>query len=179
MIGPQAQLTYEVICGAFAAHGLQIIPAASYKSDLIQAIPLVPQAVDILNWVLTHHPRSNGPYIFSGTDGEKPASGWTKAQKRMRDAIYANTGEFPKPWTPHAIRRAVATDVAEATGESGDKLVEKVLGHADRGATEIYNRYRGAGFSWAGRCPLVPTWSGTAARAAVVPANIILDGGIG
>jgi integrase len=122
--------------------GLQIIPAASYKSDLIHVIPLVPQAVDILNWVLTYHPRSNGAYIFSGTEGEKPASGWTKAQKRMRDAICANTGEFPKPWTPHAIRRAVATDVAEATGESGDKLVKKVLGHAERGATEIYNRYR-------------------------------------
>jgi integrase len=122
--------------------GLMVIPAASYKSDLVHVIPLVPQAVEIVNWVLNHHPRSKGPYIFSGTDGEKPVSGWNKAQKRMRDAIYANTGEFPKPWTPHAIRRAMATEVAEATGEAGDKLVKKVLGHAEQGATELYNRYR-------------------------------------
>lgn len=47
--------------------------------------------------------------------------------------------EFPKPWTAHAIRRAVATDVAEATGESGDILV---LGHAERGAADIFNRNR-------------------------------------
>jgi len=102
---------------------LQVIPAASYKSDLIHVIPLVPQAVEILNRVLTYHPRSNGPYIFYGTDGEKPASGWTKAQTRMRDAIYANTGEFPKPWTPHAIRRAVAP--MSPRRDSGAKLLSR------------------------------------------------------
>jgi len=59
----------------------------------------------------------------------------------MKDAIFANTGAFPKPWTPHAMLRGVATDVAERTGESGDKLVKRVLGHTERGATSIYNQY--------------------------------------
>jgi integrase len=119
---------------------LQVIPAASYKSDHVHVMPLVPQAIEILRWVLTHHPQP-GPYIFSGTDGHKPISGWSKAQKRMRDAIYANRGAFPKPWTPHDIRRTVATRVAEATGEAGDKLVKRVLGHAEQNVTAIYNRY--------------------------------------
>jgi integrase len=119
---------------------IQVIPAASYKSDHVHVMPLVPQAIEILKWVLAHH-RQSGPYLFSGTDGEKPISGWSKAQERMRKAIYANTGAFPKPWTPHDIRRTVATRVAEATGEVGDKLVKRVLGHADRSVTEIYNRY--------------------------------------
>jgi integrase len=123
------------------AQGLQVIPAASYKSDHVHVMPLVPQAVQILNWVLTHHPRSKGDYIFSGTDGASPLSGWSKAQKRMRDAIYANTGALPKPWNPHDIRRTVATRIAEALGEVGDKLVKRVLGHADQEVTAIYNRY--------------------------------------
>ena len=123
------------------AQGLQIIPAASYKSDHVHVMPLVPEAVQILNWVLTHHPRSKGDYIFSGTDGASPLSGWSKAQRRMRDAIYANTGALPKPWNPHDIRRTVATRIAEALGEGGDKLVKRVLGHADQEVTAIYNRY--------------------------------------
>jgi integrase len=119
---------------------LQVIPAASYKSDHVHVMPLVPQAIEILKWVLAYHPK-RGPYLFSGTDGEKPISGWSKAQKRMRDAIYANRGAFPKPWTPHDIRRTVATRVAEATGEAGDKLVKRVLGHSEQNVTGIYNRY--------------------------------------
>jgi integrase len=91
--------------------------------------------------VLTYHPRSKGDYIFSGTDGASPLSGWSKAQKRMMDAIYANTGALPKPWNPHDIRRTVATRIAEALGEVGDKLVKRVLGHADQEVTAIYNRY--------------------------------------
>ena len=120
---------------------LLVLPAVSYKSDHVHVVPLVPEAVEILKWVLTYHPRSSGPYIFSGTDGERPLAGWSKAQVRMKDAIFANTGAFPKPWTPHAMRRGVATDVAERTGESGDKLVKRVLGHTERGATSIYNQY--------------------------------------
>jgi len=119
---------------------LQVIPAASYKSDHVHVMPLVPQAIEILKWVLTHHPQT-GAYLFSGTEGVKPISGWSKAHARLRDAIYANTGGFLKPWTPHDIRRTVATRIAEATGESGDKLVKRVLGHAEQSVTSIYNRY--------------------------------------
>lgn len=119
---------------------LQVIPAASYKSDHVHVMPLVPQALEILQWVLAHHPQE-GPYLFSGTEGAKPISGWSKAHGRLRNAIYANMGGFLKPWTPHDIRRTVATRIAEATGESGDKLVKRVLGHAEKSVTEIYNRY--------------------------------------
>lgn len=120
---------------------IQVVPARGYKSDHVHVMPLVPQAVEILKWVLAYHARSNGPYIFSGTDGARPLQGWSKAQKRMMDAIYANTGIVPKKWTPHDMRRTVATRVAEATGEAGDKMVKRVLGHTEEGATTIYNRY--------------------------------------
>lgn len=123
------------------AQAIQVVPARSYKSDHVHVMPLVPQAVDILKWVLAYHPVSKGPFIFSGTDGARHLQGWSKAQKRMMDAIYANTGVIPIKWTPHDIRRTVATRVAEATGEAGDKMVKRVLGHTEEGATSIYNRY--------------------------------------
>ena len=120
---------------------LQIIPAGSYKSDHVHVMPLVPQAVEILQWVLARHRGSRGQYIFSGTDGERPLAGWSNAQRRLMDAIYANSGTIPKPWNPHDCRRTVATKIAEALGEGGDKLVKRVLGHAERDATAVYNRY--------------------------------------
>jgi integrase len=89
---------------------------------------------------LATHP-TQGEYIFSGTDGLSPISGWSKAHQRLMDAICANTGSYPIPWTPKAIRKFVATWVAEDLGMQGDKVVKRVLGHADSDVTSIYNQY--------------------------------------
>jgi integrase len=120
--------------------GLQIIPADAYKGGHVHVVPLVPEAVEILEWVLATHP-TQGEYVFSGTDGLRPISGWGKAHQRLMDAICANTGAYPIPWTPHAIRKFVATLVAEDLGMQGDKLVRRVLGHADADVTSLYNQY--------------------------------------
>ncbi len=45
-----------------------------------------------------------------------------------------------KRLTSHALRRTVATRIAEALGEQEDKLVQRVLGHSDGLVTAIYNR---------------------------------------
>jgi integrase len=89
---------------------LLVIPADAYKSDHVHVVPLVPQAVRILEDVLTQHHGRKGEYVFSGTDGLKPLAGWTKAQARMLKAICAQTGErVGDRWTPHDLRRTVAT----------------------------------------------------------------------
>jgi hypothetical protein len=62
----------------------------------VHVMPLVPQAVEIVEWVLAHHRGSKENYILSGTDGARPLAGWSKAQKRMNVAIYANTGTVAK-----------------------------------------------------------------------------------
>jgi Domain of unknown function (DUF5615)/Phage integrase family len=46
-----------------------------------------------------------------------------------------------KEFTSHDLRRTVATRLAEALGDEGDKLVKRVLGHSDGSVTAIYNRY--------------------------------------
>lgn len=57
-------------------------------------------------------------------------------------AICAVSGERPvNPWTPHDLRRTVATRIAEQLGIGGEQLIKRVLGHADGSVTAIYNRY--------------------------------------
>ncbi len=60
----------------------------------------------------------------------------------MRRAICAVSGERPLvPWTPHDLRRTVATRIAEKLGVGGEHLIKRVLGHSDGSVTAIYNRY--------------------------------------
>jgi len=122
--------------------GLLVLPAAAYKTDHVHVVPLVPQAVEILESVLGHHSGQSGEYLFSGTDGARRLSGWSKGHARMLRAICAESGERSVlPWTPHDLRRTVATRIAEQLGVGGEHLIKRVLGHADGSVTAIYNRY--------------------------------------
>lgn len=118
-----------------------VIPAQAYKSDHVHVVPLVPVAVQILEDTLSNYAGRQGDYVFSGTDGLAPVSGWTKGHSRMMRAVTAVSGERAMPWTPHDLRRTVATRVAEQLGVGGEQLIKRVLGHADGSVTAIYNRY--------------------------------------
>jgi len=121
---------------------LLVLPATAYKSEHVHVVPLVPAAVEILERVLNVHQGQGGEHIFSGTDGKKPLSGWTHGHERMMRAVCAIAGERPSvPWTPHDLRRTVATRIAERLGVGGEQLIKRVLGHADGSVTAIYNRY--------------------------------------
>ena len=121
---------------------LLVIPADAYKSDHVHVVPLVSQAVEILEDVLANYRGISGDYIFSGTDGRHPLTSWSKAQARMAGALCAVSGDREMPrWTPHDLRRTVATRLAEKLGVGGEQLIRRVLGHADGSVTAIYNRY--------------------------------------
>lgn len=133
---------------------LMVIPAEAYKTDHVHVVPLVPQAMGILKRI----PKpDHGEYLLSSTRGRAPIQGISKYYRtRLSEAILAITGEgFPKKFTSHDLRRSVATRLAEARGDDGEKLVKRVLGHSDGTVTAIYNRYgyvremRGALEHWA------------------------------
>lgn len=122
--------------------GLLVIPADAYKSDHVHVVPLVGHAVEILQDVIEHHPQRQGDYLFSGTGGEKGLQGWSHAHERMMKAMCAVSGERTSaPWTPHDLRRTVATRIAEQLGIGGEQIIKRVLGHSDGSVTAIYNRY--------------------------------------
>ena len=121
---------------------LLVIPADAYKSDHVHVVPLVPQAIEILERVFEMNTGMSGDYIFSGTDGKRPLTSWSKSQTRMAKALCAVSGDRQMPrWTPHDLRRTVATRLAEKLGVGGEQLIKRVLGHADGSVTAIYNRY--------------------------------------
>jgi len=119
---------------------LIVIPREGYKSDHVHVVPLVPRAMEIIKAIPW---RRTGDYLLSSDGGRTPIRGVSKYYRtRLRDAIIANTGStLSKEFTSHDLRRTVATRLAEALGENGEKLVKRVLGHADGSVTAIYNRY--------------------------------------
>jgi integrase len=136
------------------SQAVMVIPAGEYKTDHVHVVPLVPEAIEILKMI----PKpQDGDYLLSSTRGRVPIQGVAKYYStRLRDAIIALTGaRFEKEFTSHDLRRTVATRLAETLGDHGDKLVKRVLGHADGSVTAIYNRYayvkemRGALEVWA------------------------------
>lgn len=120
--------------------GLMVIPREGYKSDHVHVVPLVPQAIEILKSIPLVR---TGDHLLSSDGGRTAISGISKYYRtRLRSAIIANTGSKPsKEFTSHDLRRTVATRLAEALGEEGDKLIKRVLGHSDGSVTAIYNRY--------------------------------------
>jgi integrase len=103
------------------------------KSGRAHIVPLAPMAVDILSALPTKASR----YVFT-TSGDKPISGFSKAKRRLDQAV-AKTGGTMAPWTIHDLRRSCAT----AMGRLGVPrfIVGKVLNHADRSVTGVYDRH--------------------------------------
>jgi integrase len=89
-------------------------------------------------------PRWEGDYVWSTTGGEKPISGWSKAKKALDTAITkARKGKALDSWTPHDIRRTIATHMAK-TGVPVH-VVSALLNHtagSTMGITAIYARHR-------------------------------------
>ena len=108
----------------------------------MHVVPLVPEAVKILENVLAYHSGKSGDYVFQRHRWTKAGAQLVKGPDSYEKACLAETGEIPKVrWTPHDLRRTVATRIAEQLGIEGEKFVKRVLGHSDGSVTAIYNRY--------------------------------------
>ena len=120
--------------------GLLVIPAESYKSDHVHVVPLIAEAVQILEEI----PKGGeGDYVLSTTDGTVPIRGIGKFYKTRlpREIIAINGASLSAPFTSHDLRRTVATRLGESLGVGGEQLIKRVLGHSDGSVTAIYNRY--------------------------------------
>jgi integrase len=122
------------------AQALLVIPAEHYKCKHVHVVPLVPQAVEILENI---YRGGKGDYILSTTDGERPIRGIAKYyEARLPRAIQVQTGTVILPFASHSLRRTVATRVAESLGIGGEPLIGRLLGHSQGShVTAIYNRY--------------------------------------
>jgi integrase len=110
-----------------------VIPAAMTKARREHAVPLSETAVQILAGC----EHVSEIYVFA-TRRDRPISGFSKAKAEL-DQRVAKAGFSMPSWRFHDSRRAVAT------GLGGLKVprfvVGRVLNHADRSVTGIYDRY--------------------------------------
>lgn len=123
-----------------------IVPPSKHKSRRGHTFYLSPPAVAILDTL----PDLGGKFLFSSTAGKTPVSGYSKGKARL-DRILAKRaaeaaakrGEDPPPpmehWTPHDIRRSVATGMAEM-GIPGEHI-EQLLGHSMEKLKRTYNKH--------------------------------------
>jgi integrase len=124
--------------------GTWTLAAEATKAGRAHVVPLTATAVEILRGlprkaITTERGMKPSPYVFT-TSGVAPVSGFSKAKPRLDQAITrARDGAALAPWTIHDMRRTVATEM----GRLGVSrfIIGKVLNHADRSVTGIYDRH--------------------------------------
>lgn len=113
---------------------LWLLPAVATKAARGHAVPLSSLALTLLEGL----PKL-GPYVFTAAR-DHPISGFSKAKARL-DAIGCDgtSAVTIAPWTIHDLRRTAATEM----GRLGVSrfIIGKVLNHADRSVTGIYDRH--------------------------------------
>jgi integrase len=113
------------------------IPASRSKNRRQHVLPLLPQAVEIIN----HLPAFSGSkFVFS--PGKTAPSGFSRAKTRLDRHIEKINGEPISPWTLHDIRRSVASGLA-ALGVNLP-VIEKLLNHVSgsfAGIVGVYQRH--------------------------------------
>lgn len=109
---------------------LWTLPRESTKSNRAHTVPLSPLALEILASL----PRyEDGDFVFSGTEGKKSISGFSRAKSRLD--VDSKVAE----WRTHDLRRSAATHMSRL---GIDRLViSKILNHADQTVTAIHDRH--------------------------------------
>ena len=125
------------------------IPAIVTKAGRAHAVPLSPDAMNLLRSIPRKSARNKAgllaptPHVFTMT-GENAISGYSAGKKRLDGAVAllwagAERDEVMPSWTVHDLRRTCATEM----GRLGVSrfTISKVLNHADRSVTGIYDRH--------------------------------------
>jgi integrase len=131
----------DAVWGEFdLAQGTWLLPAARTKNASEHALPLPPAAIELLA-ALPRFADSN--FIFSGTAGRRPISGFSKRKTKLDARIAELNGGRPiAPYTWHDLRRSAASGMS-ALGIA-PHIVESILNHRSgviSGVARIYNRH--------------------------------------
>jgi integrase len=120
------------------------------KAGRSHVVPLSTLALEVLGETkeaarnLRAKPEDAEPatYVFT-TRGDRPISGYSKAKARLDRMVGLARAEagLPdlEPWTIHDLRRTVGTGLGKLGAPRF--IIARVLNHADRTVTGIYDRY--------------------------------------
>ena len=154
--------------------GLWTLHREATKADRLHEVPLSPLALKILG----NAKRTSPEYVFS-TNGKSPISGFSKAKKKVDEAVavrrlQSEGKENPdeneiasvmlSDWRLHDLRRTAASQMAKM--RIAPHIIEKVLNHSSgaiSGVAAVYNRHgytiekREALDSWAAELETITT----------------------
>lgn len=111
-----------------------VIPAAKFKADREQRVPLSVQALHLIERLPSF---AGARYVFYGKgEGQRPFSGWSKAKERL-DVLCG-----VRDWRLHDIRRTVASEM-QALGVVPFiiEVVEGRISGTFGGVTGVYQRF--------------------------------------
>ena len=115
---------------------LWTIPPERMKSDAAHVVPLVDEAIAILESL----PRfKSGDYLFSTKYGASPCNGFSKAKQHLDAAMATEMGGEVEPFVIHDIRRTMRTGLSALP--IPDRVRELVIAHAQPGLHKIYDQY--------------------------------------
>lgn len=113
------------------ATNLWTIPAKRYKTKIDQAVPLPPQAMDILRSRWT---EGASGYVLAGRGDAKPFNGALSALRRLRKAVKGK-----EDFTLHDIRRTLRTGLSRLG--VNETTAELVIGHIPQGIVKVYDQH--------------------------------------
>lgn len=113
------------------ANRIWTIPAARSKNKFEHAVPLTPLALELLRDAMQ---KSNYPHLFADRSGEGPIAHTVidyAVRKSQQPRKGMPNGKFDMPrWTPHDLRRTVATWMSRRDGLGiSDVIIGHVLNH--------------------------------------------------
>ena len=115
---------------------LWTIPPERMKSDAAHVVPLVDEAIAILESL----PRfRSGDFLFSTKYGASPCNGFSKAKQHLDAAMATELGGEVEPFVIHDIRRTMRTGLSALP--IPDRVRELVIAHAQPGLHKIYDQY--------------------------------------
>ena len=113
------------------------LPAEQLKGGRAAVVPLPSQVVAIIEG--QRRITGGSDFVFSVPGRNTPFAGWKRGADMLRAALGSST-----EWTPHDIRRSVATALARDVG-ADEGIIKRILQHSDDtllGMTAIYQKSR-------------------------------------
>lgn len=113
------------------------LPASRMKGKRPAVVPLPAQVAAIID--ARRRLTGASDYVFSVPGSKTPFAGWKRGADVLRKTLGSETD-----WTPHDVRRSVATALARDIG-ADEGIIKRILQHSDDtllGVTAIYQKSR-------------------------------------
>lgn len=143
------------------------IPATRMKGGRLAVVPLPTPIAGLLH--ARRRLTGGSDYVFSVPGTATPFAGWRRAAVTLRKTLNAGV-----EWTPHDIRRSVATALARDVG-ADTEVIKRILQHSEEnllGVTAIYQRSR----RLSQQAAVLENWVATLEAAAAAGAAVVKFG---